>query len=499
MGSLSIQRDIIPYHPDFVGIIGSCDLKTQMKQASQTTEFLENEISSVKYDGPHESPENALKRPSTCGNENFIYICNSEDGPSLFFVHFKNAESYYQKFQIDLQNGPYRLLKKNASSGTVCLCHYDNSYHRVSVIGPSPVPTELCVQFMEKGSKAMVKKADLYEIPRYLAIIPPLAKKYSLHDANNFRHLHKRELKFYFDYITLDRQLTIKNIENNESANSRSISKCDLYDGNKNISDEIREWNPHKLKYPEQKMLTKRVYEVYVGYIRTLREFFVLMRDEKINEIIQKLQRFNAPQLMSPKKGDCCVVKHDGTNFRGLIQEKISPYLFRILLIDNGSVENVHVGEIKLLANEFCINPSFAYKCCLEGFEMTATNDLVDIDKFYDICTKTINFNMEIKRIDGDIYIVELRNRLDLQQSVNEMLINTPNINDSADSAADTDDSETEENSKHERLNPNSVYKSPRNKMICSFIESPARRSTNNNNKEPITGKLCYANCFAFI
>lgn len=172
------------------------------------------------------------------------------------------------------------------------------------------------------------------------------------------------------------------------------------------------------MKYPTQEKLdASKSYIVKVCYINSVQEFFIqnedatflLNYDTQYYELEKRMP--NSPILQQLKINQCCGVQIDSEWFRGKIIG-INNNIASVLIIDFGIIEELPVKSIHLLTKKFANTPSFAYRCCLKGFENGNVSE--NINTQFDIfCSDGKGdrraFKMQIVDFDDNKgYIVEL-------------------------------------------------------------------------------------------
>lgn len=175
---------------------------------------------------------------------------------------------------------------------------------------------------------------------------------------------------------------------------------------------EIKRWNPHKLRYQEQRKLTQGVYTVKASSVESPKCFYVQWQNPaektRLLNLSDNLRIIDPPKLRNPSVNDACIVQLELNNMRGRIIKKTTSEIYKVQFIDIGFTDDVHIKDIKLSVEEFMKPPPFAFKCCLDGFERLETMKPETLKDFDDIMKDADTFNMLVKQKMSDFYIVEM-------------------------------------------------------------------------------------------
>lgn len=289
---------------------------------------------------------------------------NKPCGPLSFYVHLTANDDEYQRFQFDLQKH-----KKNINAttslgfipplGTKCLALIKDQLHRAVTIKSTDKQNKshVSILLLEKGSELSVDIKCLHRMPHDIPDVPPFAKQFKLADflQDSIRHLNQSEVDFYFQHITKQKLLTINcvsptveklpaTLEAFVQNVTAPIPLCNLFDGNINILEKVKNWNPHKLRYLEQPKLTQGVYKVKVSSVESPKTFHVQLQNSaeqtKFQNLTDSLKIFDAPKLRQPQVNDACIVQVDINNLRGRIVKKTTSEIFKVQFIDDGFTGN---------------------------------------------------------------------------------------------------------------------------------------------------------------
>lgn len=209
---------------------------------------------------------------------------------------------------------------------------------------------------------------------------------------------------------------------------SGTIPGCELFDKQVNIVDEFKYWNPHGLKYPDQKVLSNKVYKVRICSAESPQKFQVqpeIPTKAQYENLYDELQSFEPPRLRNPMINDACIVKLEGLKMRGIVVGPSTTEIFKVKAVDFGFVEDYHASEIFVIVKEFMELPFHAHQCCLKEFHGVRNVDQVSSCNFEDICGGNQVFQMRIDKFKEGTYIVELEDsstgaKVNLLQEVNK-------------------------------------------------------------------------------
>jgi hypothetical protein len=183
----------------------------------------------------------------------------------------------------------------------------------------------------------------------------------------------------------------------------------------------MKTYNPLSVEYASQtKLDSKANYLVKTCYIQSAQEFYVhLQNNESIlnfDVLHFDLQRSmpNAPQVVNFRKNLCVGIMIDSEWHRGRVVDfdnnNNGSTTARVQVYDYGIVEEVHSKNIRMLPNKFLEIPSFAYRCCLSGFENIEVSDNITV-QFEMLCKISEDpkvLKMKIIEIDSRHMLVEL-------------------------------------------------------------------------------------------
>lgn len=190
-----------------------------------------------------------------------------------------------------------------------------------------------------------------------------------------------------------------------------------MFNGNVNILDLIKRWNPHKLRYQDQLELTQGVYKAKITSVESPKAFYVQLGNPKekakLQNLTDNLRIVDAPKLRNPQINDACIVQLNISNMRGRIVKKATSEVYKVLFIDLGFCDDIHVNEIKVSVEEFMKPPPFAFKCCLKGFEDIENVRPDTIAEFEEIAKFADRFQMLVKYKLRDSYVVEMEDMRD--------------------------------------------------------------------------------------
>lgn len=208
----SIVHDIIPNHPTLKTIMKRINLRDQMSlMHEQYINESYDEIS--ENDSLLESSSRELKK--LCSIEEFqtgvkheIRISSYENGPRLFYVHSIKSLPQYQDFHVNLQKLSLQPLKNRPRLSDICLAFLEsNNVQRVEII---EIKNDIFkVRLVDHGSERMVNLTDLFEIPEEIKVHKPFAWKFALYQVEQIVSLSHAELNFYFQFITMDKRLSL--------------------------------------------------------------------------------------------------------------------------------------------------------------------------------------------------------------------------------------------------------------------------------------------------
>lgn len=226
MDNESLANEIIPNHQFLSLVLTEVPLDVQIALIAEKKKERDRQIEEQGFTPATlvESPENQRKEfcfVPEAGVNHEVRISAYEDGPYKFFVQFISQDSEYQKFQCNLQSCRRILEKARVKSiNSKYIALIDGHLHRVILLpSDSDVPdSHFKAQHLETGTKSLVASGNLYAIPNKVAGIPPFAIQYKLADLQkvDLNVISKKELNFYFQHITNQKQLVLR-VEQRES------------------------------------------------------------------------------------------------------------------------------------------------------------------------------------------------------------------------------------------------------------------------------------------
>lgn len=185
---------------------------------------------------------------------------------------------------------------------------------------------------------------------------------------------------------------------------------------------------------PSKKLDVKSQLSVKVCYVQSAQEFYVQLQDSSsilnYDMLYYDLQKImpNTPQLQKLKKDQCVGVLIESEWYRGRVVE-VTNFGARVQIIDFGVIEDVPTKYIHLLPNTFVEIPSFAYFCCLNGFEANEISENITT-QFEIFCSdshgdrKLFKMLVTNNNYNNNGYLVELDDEsVDPPASVNRILL----------------------------------------------------------------------------
>lgn len=448
-GSVSFIHDIVLKHPVLNNVIEHVDLKTQMSMMlsnRQKIKFSSDSASSdslssllsvetLPSENSNEIDMNAYVLPDEFIKENGceVNICAVYYGPSAFYAQCIDSLKDYQNFQIKLRLRKTSLIPLKKYPPTLGNYYIaileDNNIQRVVIL--SVDDNFIRVRLIDEGIQKLVKSFQLFETPSKLNE-KPFAWKFSLSEAETLNHIDKREMNFYFQYITKDKKLKLRvdkkaTREGNWNLNINlkfliktkivfifiigELSLCTLFDGNQNVLDILKRFNPNELKYPAQVPLsTTNSYKVKISSFESAKHFYVNVLDDRNSghrAVFEEFADFNSYNFNTPAVGSaCCVVVHN-VNYRGKVLKLLTPNIIACQLVDLGQIDDFSDTEVKIMIEKFTEIPPLAFKCTLHGFDGHKPS-FQSIRIFKEFCERNESLTMQVVSVVDDQYSVTL-------------------------------------------------------------------------------------------
>ncbi|XP_038051619.1 uncharacterized protein LOC119724583 [Patiria miniata] len=168
-------------------------------------------------------------------------------------------------------------------------------------------------------------------------------------------------------------------------------------------------------------------WDVYVAYIKSLSDFFVILIGDDYSEQLMVLEEemrlFYQCSTWTltdpPEEGDCCAAQFNREWLRVMVKS-VQGDQVECFLLDHGDIETVDISFLKPLSDTFLQLPFQVVRCKLAGSEQVAKDDDTALQMF---CQLALGKNLlaEITSRDGDQVTMELFDESDvsiLEQSM---------------------------------------------------------------------------------
>lgn len=348
-----------------------------------------------------------------------VRISHYEKGIYMFYVQLEALDSQLQALLAKIQSIKLINLKNRPTQiGAACLARYHKKIHRVAIakIYNDNSDSFLC-HFVDFGHSTNVKFENLFHIPEPFLNHPTFAVQFSFAGIQNISFKCPiQEINSYFKDITENKLLTLKCVPIDGPPNCQY---CELFDNENNILNILRVYDPINFQLPQPvRLKVQQDFFVKVCYVQSVKEFYIHVQDAdilfKYDMMYDDLQKLlpSCPVVHKLRQNQFVGVKIDNEWYRGRVCEISANKFAHVEIIDFGIIEEVHVNNIYLLPSKFIDIASYAYRCCLEGFEMIEVSENITT-QFEMFCSDVHEdrrlFKMNINRYDPKVgYLAKL-------------------------------------------------------------------------------------------
>lgn len=364
------------------------------------------------------------------------------ESPYRFFLQFAEEETQLndlmEKIASEYADKPSDCLALDqVCIGQPCCTLYsvDDLWYRAKIT--SIDGDSIHVMFVDYGNSEMTSVGKLKAISAELLALPPLAYECCLSDVLTAGELWTAEAIALFETLTLEKELSctfVTEVTVRLSTTDGDVGNHLVEAGHAQVIEiktDSRRSTPtsdviakgYQTSTVPQQMAPSDSVTAYVSHVDSDRFYVQLQREEnQLEEITHALNCMkDAIQATTCDIGTfyCCKYSVDDAWYRCQITKRTNNKV-AVQFVDYGNADTVSATDIKVLNDELCIYPPFAYECTIGGL------------------TEWSEAQMEVfKTVTTD---KELRVTFHTNQSPYQVILSMPDDNDIAGLMAAGDD-----------------------------------------------------------